>query len=402
MRKEPNEIEELKAELAVKTKKLEELSKTLDEQVKERTKELEDSRKALMNILEDVQEAQKTAEEEKNKTLAVINNFADGLLVFDEEDKLSLINSQAEIFLEIEAKEVINKSFLELSNFPRIQPLAKLLMKKNKEIFRKELILKKDLILEVSTVSIERLGILVILHDVTREKNIERMKSDFVSLSAHQLRTPLSGIKWSLNMILKGDFGKITKEQKDILEKAYFTNERMVALIGGLLDVTKIEEGRFLYKLTKENIVKIIERVIDFLERIVQKQKIKIEFSTEEDIPKVKIDKEKISFCIQNLIENAITYSNLQEKVTILLKYDKTKNQIFFSVKDTGIGIPEEEQKKIFTKFFRGTLAIKKEPMGSGLGLFVTKNIIEAHQGKIWFESEEGKGSTFYFTLPIK
>jgi len=402
MRKEPNEIEELKAELAVKTKKLEELSKTLDEQVKERTKELEDSRKALMNILEDVQEAQKTAEEERNKTLAVINNFADGLLVFDEEDKLSLINSQAEIFLEIEAKEVINKSFLELSNFPRIQPLAKLLMKKNKEIFRKELILKKDLILEVSTVSIERLGILVILHDVTREKNIERMKSDFVSLSAHQLRTPLSGIKWSLNMILKGDFGKITKEQKDILEKAYFTNERMVALIGGLLDVTKIEEGRFLYKLTKENIVKIIERVIDFLERIVQKQKIKIEFSTEEDIPKVKIDKEKISFCIQNLIENAITYSNLQEKVTILLKYDKTKNQIFFSVKDTGIGIPEEEQKKIFTKFFRGTLAIKKEPMGSGLGLFVTKNIIEAHQGKIWFESEEGKGSTFYFTLPIK
>ena len=396
------EIKELKAELAVKTKKLEELSKTLDEQVERRTKELEDSRKALMNILEDVQEAQKTAEEEKNKTLAVINNFADGLLVFDEEDKLSLINSQAEIFLEIEAKEVINKSFLELSNFPRIQPLAKLLMKKNKEIFRKELILKKDLILEVSTVSIERLGILVILHDVTREKNIERMKSDFVSLSAHQLRTPLSGIKWSLNMILKGDFGKITKEQKDILEKAYFTNERMVALIGGLLDVTKIEEGRFLYKLTKENIVKIIERVIDFLERIVQKQKIKIEFSTEEDIPKVKIDKEKISFCIQNLIENAITYSNLQEKVTILLKYDKTKNQIFFSVKDTGIGIPEEEQKKIFTKFFRGTLAIKKEPMGSGLGLFVTKNIIEAHQGKIWFESEEGKGSTFYFTLPIK
>lgn len=406
MTKELKEIEDLKAELAVKAEKLEELSKTLDEQVKKRTKELEDSRKALMNILEDVQEAQKKAEEEKNKTLAIIGNFTDGLLVFDKEDKLSLINPQAEIFLKIKIKEVINKSLLELSNFSKIQPLTKLLMKKNKEIFRKELTLKKDLILEVSTVSIEKAKeeneTLVILHDITREKTVETMKSDFVSLSAHQLRTPLSGIKWSLNMILEGDFGKITKEQKDILEKAYFTNERMITLVGELLDITRIEEGRFLYKLTGENIVEITEKVIDFLERIAPKQKIKIEFSIEGDIPEVKIDKERISFCIQNLIENAIIYNNPEGKVTILLKYNKTKNQILFSVKDTGVGIPKEEQKKIFTKFFRGTLAIKKETVGSGLGLFVTKNVIEAHKGKIWFESEEGKGSTFYFTLPVK
>jgi len=279
-------------------------------------------------------------------------------------------------------------------------------MKKNKEIFRKELTLKKNLILEVSIVSIERPKkeneTLVILHNITREKTVERMKSDFISLTAHQLRTPLSGIKWGLIMILKEDFGKITKEQKDILEKTYFTNERMISLVDSLLDVTRIEEGRFLYKPTKEDLVGITEEVIDLLKGIAEREKIKIKFLVEGNIPKVKVDREKISFCIQNLIENEIIYNNPNGKVTILLKYDKTKNQILFSVKDTGIGILRDDQDRIFSKFFRGTLAIKKETVGSGLGLFVTKNVVEAHQGKIWFETEKGKGSTFYLTLPVK
>ena len=363
-----------------------------------------------MNILEDVQNAQKKAEEEKNKTLAIITNFTDGLLVFNKENKLSLINPQAQNFLGISSKKIIGKSILELTDFSVLNSLFKIFEGANKnakKVFRKEFSLKKDLILEVSTLPIirekEKLGFLIILHDITREKIIERAKSDFVSLAAHQLRMPLSGIKWGLSMILEEDFGKLSKEQKDTLEKIYYTNERMIALTNNLLNITIIEEGKLLYRFAKEDIVKITKKTIYFLKNVSQKREIKIEFLIEKKIPKVKVDKEKISFCIQNLIENAIIYNSPKGNVKIVLKYDKIKKEILFSVRDTGIGVLKEEQKKLFTKFFRGSLALKKETVGSGLGLFVAKNIIEAHSGKIWFESEgEGKGSTFYFSLPIK
>jgi len=374
------------------------------------TKESEKSRKALMNILEDVQNAQKKAEEEKNKTLAIITNFTDGLLVFDKKNKLSLINPQAQNFLGISSKKIIGKSISELTGFSALNSLFKTFEGANKnakKVFRKEFSLKKDSILEISTLPIirekEKLGFLIILHDITREKIIEKAKSDFVSLAAHQLRMPLSGIKWGISMLLEEDFGKLSKEQKDTLRKIYYANERIVALTNDLLNVIKIEEGKLLYNLTKKDIVEITKKTIDILEEIIQERGIKIEFLVEKKIPKVKVDEEKISFCIQNLIENAIIYNIPKGNVKIILKYDEIKKEVLFSVRDTGIGVLKEEQKKLFTKFFRGSLALKKETVGSGLGLFVAKNIIEAHGGKIWFESEgKEKGSTFYFSLPIR
>jgi len=363
-----------------------------------------------MNILEDVQNAQKKAEEEKNKTLAIITNFTDGLLVFDKKNKLSLINPQAQNFLGISSKKIIGKSISELTGFSALNSLFKTFEGANKnakKVFRKEFSLKKDSILEISTLPIirekEKLGFLIILHDITREKIIEKAKSDFVSLAAHQLRMPLSGIKWGISMLLEEDFGKLSKEQKDTLRKIYYANERIVALTNDLLNVIKIEEGKLLYNLTKKDIVEITKKTIDILEEIIQERGIKIEFLVEKKIPKVKVDEEKISFCIQNLIENAIIYNIPKGNVKIILKYDEIKKEVLFSVRDTGIGVLKEEQKKLFTKFFRGSLALKKETVGSGLGLFVAKNIIEAHGGKIWFESEgKEKGSTFYFSLPIR
>ena len=115
----------------------------------------------------------------------------------------------------------------------------------------------------------------------------------------------------------------------------------------------------------------------------------------------MRVDKEKISLAISNLVDNAINYTK-EGKISIQFEYDSKDKQVKFSVKDTGIGISEEQQKRLFSKFFRGINAIKAETEGTGLGLFIAKNIIEAHGGRIWFESEEGKGTTFYFTLPLK
>lgn len=233
-----------------------------------------------------------------------------------------------------------------------------------------------------------------------REERIERLKSEFISLAAHQLRTPLSAIKWILRMLIDGDIGKLTKEQKEFLRRAYQNNERMITLINDLLNVVHIEEGRFLYNFTNQSIEAVIKKVVTDLEKTAKMNKVKVVFEKpEKPLPQILVDAQKLELAIRNLLDNAISYSPEGENVTISLKSDKINIKV--SVKDNGIGILPHQQQRVFTKFFRGDNAIKMETEGSGLGLFICKNIIEAHKGKIGFENGE-KGTTFYFTLPIK
>jgi PAS domain S-box-containing protein len=379
----------------------------LEERVKERTKELEDSRAALMNILEDVEEARGKVEEERNKTLAVITHLTDGLLVFDKESKLSLANHQAEKFLDIKVKEIMGHPVSELAKLSSFKALADLIGPEIKTIFRKELVLNKNLTVEVSTEPMmprgEALGTLVILHDISREKMVEKIKTEFVSLAAHQLRTPLSAIKWTLKMLLEGDLGEITGEQRDFVEKTYQSNERMISLINDLLDITRIEEGRYLYRPSPADFEELASSVVSFCQEVAARKKIKLDFEKPQiKLPKANMDVEKVKLVVQNLIENAIKYTPVGGKVEASLGYDKAKKEITFLVKDTGVGIPGDQQPRVFTKFFRAANVMRMETEGSGLGLFISKNIVEAHGGKIWFESKEGQGTTFYVALPVE
>lgn len=230
------------------------------------------------------------------------------------------------------------------------------------------------------------------------EEKIERLKTEFVSITAHQLRTPLSAIKWVLKMLLNEELGKITKEQREFLEKIYRSNERMISLINSLLNVTKIKEGKFLYKPVLSQIDELTESIIEVFKDEIKRKQIEFEFKKSKKLPKILIDVEKIKLAIQNLIDNAIRYTLSGGKVIVSLK--RIKGGVKFSVKDTGVGIPKDQQKRVFSKFFRGKNVMRLETEGSGLGLFITKNIVEAHGGKIWFKSEEREGTTFYFTLP--
>jgi signal transduction histidine kinase len=249
----------------------------------------------------------------------------------------------------------------------------------------------------------EKIGTLIILRDITREKTIERLKTEFVSISAHQLRTPLSAVKWTLRMILDEDLGEISKEQREFLEKTYLSNERMIHLINDLLNITRIEEGRFLYNVKSQDIIEIAEGIISPVKEVAQRKGLRFEFQkSKTEIPKLELDPEKISLVFQNLLDNAVHYTKTGGLVKISIDCLKNKKEILISVKDTGIGISKAQQKRVFTRFFRGTNAIKTETQGTGLGLFIAKNIVEAHGGRIWFESKENKGTTFYFTLPVK
>jgi PAS domain S-box-containing protein len=393
--------EALLEELEKKTKDLEMSRSALMNMLED----VEKSRKALTNILEDVDETRKSAEEERDKTQAIITNLADGLMVFDNKNMLSLTNPQAEDFFKVKAKQMLGRSISELAKFPNLKPLVNLVGTKIRGVFREELPASEDLTLEVSTAPImrgeEKLGTTVILHDITREKLVERMKTEFVSLAAHQLRTPLSAIKWTLRMLLDGDLGDITEEQRDFVEKTYRSNERMIELINALLDVTRIEEGRYLYKLVYTRIENIVQFVVNGCKEEAKRKKIKLEFKKPiKKLPQVKVDVEKIRLAINNLLDNSIRYTLSGGVVTVSLKYVKKKIEL--SVKDSGIGIPKDQQGRVFTKFFRAANVMRMSTEGTGLGLFITKNIIEAHGGKIWFESEENKGTTFYISLPVK
>lgn len=374
--------------------------------VKKKEEELKEAHTALLNILEDSEEAGKRAVEERDKTRAIITNFADGLMILDENNKVASINFEAEKLLNVKAGEVEGQILDDLTGKYSIKELVELInAQKNKEaLFRKEFSLKEPVerALEVTVISLAFLREkVIILHDISREKLIEKMKTEFVSLAAHQLRTPLSAIKWTLRMLLGGDFGKITDEQREFVEKIYKSNERMIFLVRDLLNVARIEEGRYLYKSTFAQIEDITQSVINSLEEEIKKKKIEFKFEKpEEKLPEVKVDAEKIGLAINNILDNAITYTPIGGKVTLSLKCGIKEMEL--SVTDTGIGILKEQQERIFTKFYRSAGAIKMEPDGSGLGLFIAKNIIDAHGGKIWFKSEQNKGSTFYVTIPIR
>lgn len=378
------------------------------EQLRRKNIELAKSRKALMNILEDVKESQAEAEREKNETLTIINNFADGLIVAEQEGKINIVNPKAEEVLGIKKQKTEGKNLKDFEGGDNLlSPAIDSLFNeegKIKDIERKEFSPKEGLVLEITTVLVEREEqkneYLIIFHDITREKRIEKMKTQFVSIAAHQLRTPLSAIKWSLSLLKE----KVdTEEEEKLIKKATDSNKRMIRLINDLLDATHIEEGKYISDLEWRDVKKLIKDTVESLKKEAEEKDLEVHASyPEEDIPEMKVDAEKITVCVQNLMENAFHYTSAEEgKIKIKLEYEKEKGRIIFSVEDNGIGIPEPQQDRIFEKFFRAENAMKSDTEGSGLGLFIVKNVIESHGGEVWFESEEGVGTTFYFSLPV-
>lgn len=372
-------------------------------QAKEALQELDAIAKRLVRRDLELSEIRGKREEELKRTQLIIDSLADGLLVFDEERRLESINPQGEETLGIGREDVIGKGIAALKNFPQLRPLVNLLEEETGKIFRKELPLPNGIIIEVTTAAFgeaHRAGRIVALHDITREKNIEQMKTEFVSLAAHQLRTPLSAIKWTLKMLLDGDLGKINKRQKGFIEKTYQSNERMIELINDLLSITRIEEGRYILKTALTDLAELAADSVHSRTQEMKKKKLRLVFQKpKEKLPRVNMDEEKIKLVVDNLIDNAIKYTRPGGTVTISLKSDK--KEIGFQIQDTGAGIPEQQKERVFGKFFRGSNVLRMETEGTGLGLFIAKNIVESHGGRISFESEEKKGTTFYFTIPI-
>ena len=232
-------------------------------------------------------------------------------------------------------------------------------------------------------------------------KQIEKVEAvGDISTAVHQLRAPLTSIKWILGVLQKDDSGSLNKEQKELISEALENVDGMSSLIGDILRTYQIEDGKLLLDFKKENIENIIEEEVKELDILAQSRNVKITFNKlGSECPLVSIDRGKIALVINNIISNAIRYSNKGREIEIKTEIEDFELKVSFT--DFGIGIPDDQQVSIFSKFFRADNAIKTQADGTGLGLFISKNIIRAHGGDIWFDSHKDKGSTFYFTIPL-
>ncbi len=228
---------------------------------------------------------------------------------------------------------------------------------------------------------------------------LDKAKSEFMSIASHQLRTPLAGIMGYLSMVIQGDYGNMTKEQEPILRSVLDATQRLIRMVNLFLNVTRIEAGRFVMNYTKKPFNEIVNAVYMELKPTADKKDVKLIYK-DKKLPEVEVDEDKIKDVMLNLIDNAIKYSPAG---AVTVTAEANKRNVHFKVKDTGVGIPVVEVKNLFDKFVRGSGIAQVDPNGSGLGLFIARKITEGHGGRIWAESEgEGKGSTFNFEVPIK
>ncbi len=235
------------------------------------------------------------------------------------------------------------------------------------------------------------------LVDVSREKESERVKTDFLLLASHQLRTPLTTVKWYIDYLLASDTSKMSSIVREYLEQIYIGNERMIELITTLLTVSRIEMGTLAPEYVTVKVNEIIDDILEELATDIRSKKIKIQKRSVGDDALV-MDHTMLRIIIHNLLTNAVKYTPAEGIVNIDSKF--LHHSCTISVADTGYGIPESEQKRIFTKMFRATNAKKISTNGPGLGLYMSKAFVEKFGGEIKFKSEEGSGSTFIISLP--
>ncbi len=246
------------------------------------------------------------------------------------------------------------------------------------------------------------IGAVVVMEDVTEQKKLDKMRTEIVSITSHQLRTPATIVKGNLEMVLGGDVGKVTKAQRELLDDTYLGNERMIHLINDLMDAAKINEGKLVFPLEPVRLEDVVEEVVKENVPFAKEKNVELDFiRPSAPLPMVKINSQRVKQVFQNIIDNAVKYSAVGDKGKVEVGVTEDKGFLRLSVKDNGIGIPKADQGKIFERFSRGSNSTKLDPGGgSGLGLYIAKAVVEQGGGKIWFDSVEGKGTSFYTTFP--
>ncbi len=361
-------------------------------------------------------EAVRLLDEAKAKDEALLESIGDGMIAVDKDEKVIMINQYTEKMIAWKEQDIIGKKWFEVLSMEdekgnvilsEKRPVQLTLSSGKKTTIADYYYVRKDktrfpAAITASPVILngKMTGVIMIFRDITKEKEIDRAKTEFVSLASHQLRTPLTAINWSVEMLLAENFGRLTPDQEENLKKIYNHSQRMVGLVNALLNASRIELGTLVIETKPTDLKDVANSVLDELLVQIKNKKLKVKKSYDKNLSMINVDPKLIRIVFQNLLSNAVKYT--LEKGTISLMIKKQKPDVLIKVSDTGYGIPKNQQSKIFTKLFRADNVKEKDPDGTGLGLYIVKSIMEQSGGKIWFESKENKGTTFYATIPFK
>ena len=345
---------------------------------------------------------------EKQRSEAIIQSISDGLIVVDADFKVIAINPAAATLTDITSLSATSNHFLDVVKNQELYQHLKTTAETGKppQLPEEQTILAlergektqyyKFAITPVTSEAGAMLGVILLLQDVTKLKELDQLKSEFVATASHELRTPLTGMSMSLNLLLETAAEKLSEREQELLTSAEEDVERLRELVNDLLDLSKIESGRIEMEFTPLEVDFLLGKAASMLQVQAQEKQIDLVKQDLPDLPKVKVDPNKIIWVLTNLIANAIRYTDSGGEIRLDAKYRGTWVQL--SVADDGAGIPDEYQDRIFDKFVQ--VKTEKDVGGSGLGLAICQEIVKAHGGTIWVNSTPGEGSTFSFTVP--
>lgn len=353
---------------------------------------------------------------ERNKLSIVIAGIQDAVIAVDLNRNVTLLNSTAEELIGVRADEALGRPIGELftlqngteavdiNDYCPVTPDGQ-----EGVVFSNEKLhltnSKKAVFVNVLTGKIKNgaasnLGCIITLHNVSKEMQFEEMKLDFVSMAAHELRTPLTAIRGYLSVFMQENASRFDKEQKSFLNRISISTQRLTSLVDNLLNVAKIERHGFVINPVSVDWPPHVKDLLRDFENYAKEQKVELRFvEPASPIPHVMVDVLKIDEVLSNLVTNAVTYTKTGGHVQVTL--ERRGNEVVTSVRDDGPGIPESAIPHLFTKFFRVSGKLEQGSKGTGLGLYISKAIIELHKGRIWVESEFGHGSTFSFAVPL-
>jgi PAS domain S-box-containing protein len=379
------------------------------EDVFETNRELEQTKKELKDSVSDLEMHKHQLELEKAKSEAIIQSLGDGLIASSRDGNIFLINKEAQEFIGCDLEEAQGKFIeqvldvcgegkrLACSDIPTHRALEE--GRKVKEDFTYNMPDGRTVEIEDIASPIfsdgQIIGVVDLLRDVTKEREVERAQKDFVSIASHQFRTPVTSINWNAEMLKT--FEDLPPSAEEAIDEIYTQNKRMNRLVRSLLNLSRINLGKLKFSIEEVNLQSLINTIYEDLQQSVKEKDLTWKVSDETDITFLN-DRTLLRIVLENLITNAMKYT--PEGGDVKVEARDSEEGVHFSVTDNGIGIPQDQQSQIFTRLFRAENAQDRETDGTGLGLYIAKKIVDAMQGDIRFESEEGEGTAFHVTLP--
>ena len=378
---------------------------------------LENAQANLLKTLQDTTLEKNRLDREKNTLETIINSIGDGLFVTDAEGRILRTNHRAHAMCGYTPGEIRNRHYREIFRFRSGTPAdePQIIEQAIKSEVHKELpsgmvLIRKNgrkipVVADATPLKDSQgkiFGCVGVIHDTSREEKLRETKDDFLTVAAHQLRTPLGTMKWNLEMLARGDYGKIPVTIKRTLLELIDSDNHMIKLVNGLLNVSRIDRGFIKEDPQPTDVREIISKVCTDMKNEAAKKVVAITVdpsSSGEDTPRILIDRDRLRMVIENLVGNAIKYN--QKHGTISISVIRKAKKIEISIADSGIGIPRKDYDRIFSKFYRAENAVKATPDGTGLGLFVVASYVKGWGGTLAFTSTVNKGSKFVITLPL-